>query len=558
MMQKTWTIGSDSACDIVVDSSTVSGQHCRLSLNGPKLTLTDLGSTNGTFVNGNRIAGMIAVSITDRITLGQTQSMPWPNNLQPNGSNSEGLPLPSDHSVPTSTAKNERVITLGRGATNTVVLNASNVSTDHARLIVSSEEIILEDLGSTNGTSVGMVENKVTRAKVTPKDTVFLGSTAYQVSDLVARSQPAFVTSVNRSSTRKPSTASTTKIPAGLTAVGVGLLLAIVFAWFLFGDRNDQETQQAAVPTSDVRSKIPSQDPVDEILDTKSVPDVVLQTDALENAGTNLTADEKIARCLFVMVCADGQGEMPFRVGTGFAIDSRHVATSAAVIETMNDLISNGFPDVVLYSPTTRDELRVKSTTLHSQYEIANRAAHQAQEEHDAIFDDLESKMPNPEAFEAVKEKLLASRTKALQAIDRKTSFDVGVIEVEQPLEHWLPGETSESSMRPNLKLKVTGYAFDVEDPFFDRSDAIALRSMESRLSRLTKISNQSVSRMLGKGLSDQKDYAYLGSPALNLKGQVVAVYSRPTPAGFDSGDSDAVATFDAALYQRVRECLVQ
>jgi pSer/pThr/pTyr-binding forkhead associated (FHA) protein len=54
----------------------------------------------------------------------------------------------------------QQIITLGRGADNTVVLSESNVSTHHARLIIDGDEIVVEDLGSTNGTSVAAVENK--------------------------------------------------------------------------------------------------------------------------------------------------------------------------------------------------------------------------------------------------------------------------------------------------------------------------------------------------------------------------------------------------------------
>lgn len=49
-------IGRDASCDIVIDSSEVSRRHAELEVQGATLTLRDLGSTNGTFVNGNRIS----------------------------------------------------------------------------------------------------------------------------------------------------------------------------------------------------------------------------------------------------------------------------------------------------------------------------------------------------------------------------------------------------------------------------------------------------------------------------------------------------------------------
>ncbi len=49
-------IGRDASCDIVIGSAEVSRRHAELEVQGATLTLRDLGSTNGTFVNGNKIS----------------------------------------------------------------------------------------------------------------------------------------------------------------------------------------------------------------------------------------------------------------------------------------------------------------------------------------------------------------------------------------------------------------------------------------------------------------------------------------------------------------------
>ena len=48
-------LGRDAACDIVLDSPSVSRQHAVIRCNGDICQIADLGSTNGTFVNGTRI-----------------------------------------------------------------------------------------------------------------------------------------------------------------------------------------------------------------------------------------------------------------------------------------------------------------------------------------------------------------------------------------------------------------------------------------------------------------------------------------------------------------------
>jgi serine phosphatase RsbU (regulator of sigma subunit) len=54
------TIGRAPPADVVLDSPTVSRRHCRLDLLDGRLWLTDLASTNGTFVDGARITAPIA------------------------------------------------------------------------------------------------------------------------------------------------------------------------------------------------------------------------------------------------------------------------------------------------------------------------------------------------------------------------------------------------------------------------------------------------------------------------------------------------------------------
>jgi hypothetical protein len=48
------TIGRDTACDVVCDEKIVSFHHAKIVSHGKAFLLTDLNSTNGTFVNGKK------------------------------------------------------------------------------------------------------------------------------------------------------------------------------------------------------------------------------------------------------------------------------------------------------------------------------------------------------------------------------------------------------------------------------------------------------------------------------------------------------------------------
>lgn len=64
-------IGRAPECELVLKDSMVSRRHARLHARDGVLLLTDLGSTNGTRVNGNRITELV-LGEGDRIQIGET------------------------------------------------------------------------------------------------------------------------------------------------------------------------------------------------------------------------------------------------------------------------------------------------------------------------------------------------------------------------------------------------------------------------------------------------------------------------------------------------------
>ena len=68
--QPEFTVGRVAECDIFIDSSMLSRQHARLKVSDTEVTLQDLGSTNGTFVNSMRVSGATVLQHGDVITIG--------------------------------------------------------------------------------------------------------------------------------------------------------------------------------------------------------------------------------------------------------------------------------------------------------------------------------------------------------------------------------------------------------------------------------------------------------------------------------------------------------
>jgi len=65
------TIGRDAQNDVPVEGTWVSRQHVRIAWTGTEYIVEDLGSTNGTFVNGERVGGPRALRSGDFLQLGE-------------------------------------------------------------------------------------------------------------------------------------------------------------------------------------------------------------------------------------------------------------------------------------------------------------------------------------------------------------------------------------------------------------------------------------------------------------------------------------------------------
>jgi pSer/pThr/pTyr-binding forkhead associated (FHA) protein len=64
------TLGRSSDCDIVVPSPNASRRHAAVGLREGVVEIRDLGSTNGTYVNGERVRSSTALRPADQIDIG--------------------------------------------------------------------------------------------------------------------------------------------------------------------------------------------------------------------------------------------------------------------------------------------------------------------------------------------------------------------------------------------------------------------------------------------------------------------------------------------------------
>ncbi|MBI1256200.1 MAG: FHA domain-containing protein [Chloroflexi bacterium] len=77
------TLGRDITNDIVINDPEVSRHHMRLTRGAGGFTVEDLGSTNGTFVNGQRLTGARPLRPGDMIGLGETVTLAYEMSAAP-------------------------------------------------------------------------------------------------------------------------------------------------------------------------------------------------------------------------------------------------------------------------------------------------------------------------------------------------------------------------------------------------------------------------------------------------------------------------------------------
>jgi hypothetical protein len=99
-----YLIGRDPACQLRPASALVSGRHCVLTTHGARTFVRDLGSTNGTFLNGQRLRGEQELRPADVLRIGPldfdvtTESIPPINQPTPLPPGKETPPRADDKS----------------------------------------------------------------------------------------------------------------------------------------------------------------------------------------------------------------------------------------------------------------------------------------------------------------------------------------------------------------------------------------------------------------------------------------------------------------------------
>ncbi len=166
------TVGRAGDNDVVLAYPFVSSHHARIVVHGAQAVIEDLGSVNGIAI-GDRAHKVTRAPLaeSDTVFFG-TLAVPASRLLE-GALRLGGAPVPMP-------PLDKTIVVFGRDPSCDHVLPHPEVSRRHARIVRTARGLLLEDLGSTNGTFV----NGARIAKpvlLKPDDVVALGSTSYRI-----------------------------------------------------------------------------------------------------------------------------------------------------------------------------------------------------------------------------------------------------------------------------------------------------------------------------------------------------------------------------------------
>ena len=178
------TVGVSRNCSIPITDSFASTEHAQLSSSAGRWLLRDLDSTNGTYVNEQRVVGCELLN-GDVLQIGATHLLFCSLGRsrlgvridmaalidEPDAPLGWLVPLVGEHQRNTLLLDDGMV--LGSASSASVVFRDDFLSAEHARFEMNKDRWQLVDLGSTNGTRVNGV--KIGCADLIDGDRVALG-----------------------------------------------------------------------------------------------------------------------------------------------------------------------------------------------------------------------------------------------------------------------------------------------------------------------------------------------------------------------------------------------
>ena len=156
------TIGREGDNTVVLNANDVSGYHAEIHCEPGEVHVVDLGSTNGTFVNGKRINVRQKLAAWDRVAFGSVQA----ELIDAAGRRPTGVLGSRGQARSSAGRESWRLVgqrdafeisarhAIGRDPGCDLTVSSDSISRRHAQLELREGQLVVTDLGSANGTFV--------------------------------------------------------------------------------------------------------------------------------------------------------------------------------------------------------------------------------------------------------------------------------------------------------------------------------------------------------------------------------------------------------------------
>jgi pSer/pThr/pTyr-binding forkhead associated (FHA) protein len=157
-------IGREATADVHLDDRALSRKHAKVEKRGAAIWVSDLGSANGTYVNGEKLEAPRRLHQGDLVSVGHYKIA-----VEGTAAASEKMPVLT-LTGPEGTHRFAMVgehIVIGRSQSCDISIGHKSISRRHVRLGVKDDGFFVEDLGSQNGCKLNGKQLKGTAPLVT-------------------------------------------------------------------------------------------------------------------------------------------------------------------------------------------------------------------------------------------------------------------------------------------------------------------------------------------------------------------------------------------------------
>lgn len=188
LVDKSFTIGKSASNSLMIDDASVQDFHAEIIQKGDEIVLHDRSTKQTIKINGTLLKGRSPIKAGDVITLGAVElelidpkSGTQKASAAPVAASKDGWALTCNASwMPKSHFPIQDKVVIGRDPGCDIHVAIDHLSRRHVELEIRSNQLVLKDLGSANGTFVN--GNRVDEATLRPGDKIKLDVLTFEVS----------------------------------------------------------------------------------------------------------------------------------------------------------------------------------------------------------------------------------------------------------------------------------------------------------------------------------------------------------------------------------------